>query len=192
TKDYWMQTTETTQGQWEAVMGKNPSNFKGADLPVENVSWDDCQEFLKKLNEKVKDQLKGKSTRLPTEAEWEYACRAGSKGEWGFGDDEKELGEYAWYAKNSDDKTHAVGQKKANAWGLYDMHGNVWEWCEDWYGEKYPSEAVTDPTGPAKGNARCLRGGCWYFFAGDARSAFRHRIEPMLHGWYGGFRAAVS
>ena len=103
----WMQTTETTQGQWETGMGKNPSHFKGADLPVETVSWEDCQEFLMKLNEKANDQLKGKATKLPTE------------GKWCFWDDEKKLGDYAWYEKNSDDKTHPVGQEKASAWGLY-------------------------------------------------------------------------
>jgi len=189
-KDYWMQTTETTQGQWEAVMGKNPSFFKGADLPVETVSREECQEFLKKLNEKAKDQLKGKAAKLPTEAEWEYACRAGEKGKWCFGDDEKKLGDYAWYEKNSDHKTHPVGQKKANAWGLYDMHGNVWEWCEDWY-EKYPSEAVTDPTGPAKGESRCLRGGSWNDNGVDTRSADRYRYQPSLRFDNDGFRVAA-
>ncbi|MBI2930894.1 MAG: formylglycine-generating enzyme family protein [Planctomycetes bacterium] len=189
TKDYWMQTTETTQSQWEAVMGKNPSHFKGADLPVETVSWEDCQEFLKKLNEKAKEQLKGRAAKFPTEAEWEYACRAGEKGTWCFGDEGKKLGEYAWYYKNSDAKMHPVGQKKANAWGLYDMHGNAWEWCEDWY-EAYPSEAVTDATGPAKGDSRCLRGGCWHGIAYSTRSALRLRDDPTNHDFYVGFRAA--
>ncbi len=189
-KDYWMQTTETTQAQWEAVMGKNPSRFKGADLPVEEVNWDDCQEFMKKLNEKAKDQLKGKSAKLPTEAEWEYACRAGEKGKWCFGDDEKKLGDYAWYEKNSGDKTHPVGRKKPNAWGLYDMHGNVSEWCEDWY-EKYPSEAVTDPTGPAKGEDRCLRGGSWGGYGISTQSASRSGRGPAFRSRYVGFRAAV-
>jgi len=191
TKDFWMQTTETTQGQWEAVMGKNPSHFKGADLPVETVSWEDCQEFLKKLNEKAKDQLKGKAAKLPTEAEWEYACRAGEKGKWCFGDDGKKLGEYAWYWDNADQKTHPVGKKKANAWGLYDMHGNVWEWCEDWYGEKYPSEAVTDPTGPAKGEARRLRGGSWSNLVVGTRSANRYWNQPTYRGVNYGLRASL-
>jgi len=188
--DYWMQTTETTQGQWEAVMGKNPSFFKGADLPVETVSREECQEFLKKLNEKAKDQLKGKAAKLPTEAEWEYACRAGEKGKWCFGDDEKKLSEYAWSEKNSDDKTYPVGQKKPNAWGLYDMHGNVWEWCEDWY-EMYPSGAVTDPTGPAKGQFRCLRGGGWFNGGGDSRSAYRGRNLPAYRFDVSGLRASL-
>jgi len=201
-KDYWMQTTETTQAQWEAVMGENPSRFKGADRPVERVSWEDCQEFLKKLNEKLalrsseseggaKDQLKGKAAKLPTEAEWEYACRAGEKGKWCFGDDEEKLGNYAWYNKNSDGKTHPVGQKKANAWGLYDMHGNVFEWCEDWYGE-YPSEAVTDPTGPAKGKYRCLRGGGWDSYGGGGTlSVYRRRFLPSYRDYDIGLRVAL-
>ena len=191
TKGYWMQTTETTQAQWEAVMGNNPSGFKGADLPVDTVSWEDCQEFLKKLNEKMKDQLKGKKATLPTEAEWEYACRAGSTTKWCFGDDEKKLGDYAWYDKNSDQKTHPVGQKKPNAWGLFDMHGNVWEWCEDWYGERYPSETVTDPTGPAKGDYRVLRGGGW---VGDdylTRSSNRKGGDPTYRDRNVGLRPVL-
>ncbi len=191
-KDYWMQTTETTQGQWEAVMGTNPSRFKGADLPVERVSRDDGQEFMKKLNEKAKEQLRGKAAKLPTEAEWEYACRAGEKGKYCFGEDEKKLGDYAWYDKNSDNKTHPVGQKKPNAWGLYDMHGNVWEWCADWYG-KYPSGAVTDPTGPAEGDAWCLRGGTWQNNAFGSRSAYRVMVRPTgrSKGRVGGLRAML-
>ncbi|MBI2900921.1 MAG: SUMF1/EgtB/PvdO family nonheme iron enzyme [Planctomycetes bacterium] len=188
TKDYWMQTTETTQAQWEAVMGKNPSKFKGADLPVEQVSWDDCREFMKKLNEKAEEQLNGKAAGLPTEAQWEYACRAGEKGRWCFGDDEKRLGDYAWCGDNADPRTYPVGKKRANAWGLYDMHGNVWEWCEDWYGEKYPSEAATDPTGPEKGEFRCLRGGCW---GNRTRSAGRSKDQPASVGSDHGFRPAL-
>jgi len=169
-KDYWIQTTETTQAQWEAVMGMNPSNRKGADLPMERVSWKDCQEFVKKLNERRKERLMGRTAGLPTEAQWEYACRAGKKGEWGFGDDEEKVGDYAWYSQNSDDEAHPVGQKKPNAWGLYDMHGNASEWCEDGYDEEqYPSESVADPKGPSNGPFRVLRGGYW----GDGRYATR-------------------
>ena len=139
TKPFYLGKYEVTQEQWEAVMGSNPSHFKGPKNPVEQVSWDDCQQFLVKLNAKSGGQ--GSKFVLPTEAQWEYACRAGSTGKFCFGDDEKQLGEYAWYEANSGDKTHPVGEKKPNTFGLHDMHGNVWEWCQDWYGE-YGAEAV--------------------------------------------------
>ncbi|NQT39791.1 MAG: formylglycine-generating enzyme family protein, partial [Planctomycetes bacterium] len=132
TKPFYLGKYEVTQEQWEAVMGSNPSNFKGAKNPVEQVSWDNCQQFLVKLNAKSGGQ--GGKFVLPTEAQWEYACRAGSTGKFCFGDDEKQLGEYAWYGENSGSKTHPVGEKKPNTFGLHDMHGNVWEWCHDWYG----------------------------------------------------------
>lgn len=153
TKPFYLGKYEVTQEQWQAVMGDNPSHFKGPKNPVETLSWDDCQQFLVKLNAKSGGQ--GGKFVLPTEAQWEYACRAGSAGKFCFGDDEKQLGEYAWYAKNSDGKTHAVGGKKPNTFGLHDMHGNVWEWCQDWYGA-YGAEAVDDPSGPTTGSYRVL------------------------------------
>ncbi len=132
TKGYWLGKYEVTQAQWAAVMGSNPSDFKGADLPVETVSWEDCKGFVQKLNQKLATE--GGGFRLPTEAEWEYACRAGSEGRFCFGAGDSGLGDYAWYDGSAGGTTHAVGTRRANAWGLHDMHGNVWEWCEDWYG----------------------------------------------------------
>ena len=146
-KPFYMGIYHVTQEQYEAVMGKNPSNFKGQQNPVETVSWDEAVEFCKKASEKA-----GKKVRLPTEAEWEYACRAGSKTRFCFGDDDDKLGDFAWYAANSGNTTHPVGQKKPNAWGLYDLHGNVWQWCADRYDAKYYGNSPkTDPTGPAEG-----------------------------------------
>ncbi|MEI8373022.1 MAG: formylglycine-generating enzyme family protein [Planctomycetota bacterium] len=175
TKPFHLGKYEVTQEQWEAVMGSNPSRFKGPKNPVEQVSWDDCQQFLVKLNAKTGGR--GGKFVLPTEAQWEYACRAGSTGKFCFEDDEKQLGEYAWYDENSDDKTHPVGEKRPNAFGLYDMHGNVWEWCQDWY-ETYGAEAVDDPRGPAKGSYRVLRGGGWSYGGGNCQSAYRDGSEP--------------
>ena len=179
-KPFELQTTEVTQAQWKAVMGGNPSDFKGDDLPVERVSWNDVQEFLRKLN-----QLEsGKGYRLPTEAEWEYACRAGTTGD-RYGD----IDAVAWYDKNSGGGTHTVGKKKPNAWGFYDMLGNVWEWCMDWY-DDYPSVDVTDPTGPSSGSGRVDRGGGWYNIAQGCRAAFRSGYDPGSRGNYLGFRLA--
>jgi formylglycine-generating enzyme required for sulfatase activity len=186
-RPFYLQTTPVTQGQWIKVMGNNPSYFRecGEDCPVEQVSWDDAQDFLIKLNQMEKTD----NYRLPTEAEWEYACRAGSTNKWCFGDDEVKLGEYAWYDKNSADETHPVGQKKPNAWGLYDMHGNVYEWCQDWYGE-YPAGPVTDPRGPSSREGRVLRGGSWYYLARLTRSAGRAHSYPGFRLNHIGFRVA--
>ena len=159
TKGFYIQAREVTQKQWKAVMGKNPSLFIncGDDCPVEQVKWNTVQEFIIKLN-----RLEGSDKyRLPTEAEWEYACRAGSTTRFYFGDDEEKLPEYAWYGRDARGRTHPVGRKKPNAWGLYDMHGNVWEWCQDWYGD-YPNRNIIDPKGPSSGDFRVLRGGAWY------------------------------
>ena len=184
TKPFYLGKYEVTQEQWEAVMGSNPSKFKGPRNPVEIVSWDDCQKFFDKLNARAGGQ--GWKFVLPTEAQWEYACRAGSTGKFSFGDDE--MSEYAWYNENSGGKTHPVGEKKPNAWGLYDMHGNTWEWCQDWYGA-YGAEAVTDPSGPTSGRRRVYRGGGWSYPARDCRSAFRTAWSAGWHH-YLGFRAA--
>jgi formylglycine-generating enzyme required for sulfatase activity len=186
TKPYYLQTTELTQGQWKKVMGGNPSYYEdcGDDCPVEKVTWDDARKFIKKLN-----QMEGTNKyRLPTEAEWEYACRAGTETLYSF-DEVDKLGKYAWYWDNSESQTHPVGKKKPNAWGLYDMHGNVYEWCQDWYGD-YPSNSVADPKGPDKGEYRVLRGGSWNNIARFLRSAFRNRYFPYYRLNYFGFRVA--
>jgi formylglycine-generating enzyme required for sulfatase activity len=158
-----------TQGQWEAVMDNNPSRFTGdPNRPVERVSWEDAQAFIGHLNTR-----EGHTRyRLPTEAEWEYAACAGSTTLYYFGDDSSRLGEYAWYGENAGGQTHPVGTLQPNAWGLYDMHGNVWEWVQDWY-STYTTEAVTDPQGPASGSSRVLRGGSWSDGAWHCRSAYR-------------------
>jgi len=180
TKGFWLGKYEVTQKQWESVMGRNPSDSKGEDLPVENVSWDDCQEFIRKVNAHLNC-----GARLPTEVEWEYACRAGTTGSYaGTGI----LDSMGWYRGNS---THSVGQKEPNAWGFYDMHGNVWEWCNDWY-DGYPSGDVTDPRGPASGSYRVLRGGGMCYDARDCRSANRSGLYSGTCSGNFGFRLACS
>ena len=181
TKGFYMGVTEVTQEQWESVMPDNRSRYKGADRPVTNVTLDDCIEFCKLLTQKERAQGKlpeGAEYRLPTEAEWEYACRAGSETKYGFGDSETELGDYAWYSENSV-RTQPVGTKKPNAWGLFDTHGNVWEWCGDWYGS-YSKGETKDPTGASDGAAwsdRVFRGGSWGSIAAHCRSAARNGCQ---------------
>jgi len=181
TKPFYIGRYEVTQEQWDSVIGKNPSATKGAKLPVTRVSWEDCQEFIKKLNAKTNGGY-----RLPTEAEWEFACRAGTSTAYSFGDNitPKE----ANYSGSKIDKPVAVGSYQPNAFGLYDMHGNVFEWCEDWHGE-YPF-AVTDPKGPATGKYRVLRGGSLYGYVSFARSSFRNGYSPSNRGVDVGFRLA--
>jgi formylglycine-generating enzyme required for sulfatase activity len=190
TKDFYLGKYPVTQAQWQAIMGNNPSHFKGdASCPVEHVSWDDCQAFIQKLNSPSGKRI----YRLPTEAEWEYACRAGSSSTYCYGDDESRLGEYAWYGSKSGNTTHGVGQKKPNAWGLYDMHGNVWEWCQDWHGD-YLSGSAIDPKGPSSGQDRVLRGGSWVDSAKNTCAANRNRYTPgnrrYFNGRSHGFRLA--
>ena len=197
-KDYYLGVYEVTQAHYEKVIGKNPSYFQGAvvgnenaDLPVEMVTWDDAVEFCKKLSDLSEEKKTGREYRLPTEAEWEYACRAGSKTAYSFDDEEGLLPEYGWFNRNSSDRTHTVGLLEPNAWGLYDMHGNVWEWCSDWYGE-YPKGAVSDWTGPKVGSFRVRRGGGWYGQAALCRSANRGGSTPGYRGSPLGFRLALS
>ncbi len=183
TEGFWLGKFEVTQAQWEAVMGDNPSWFKNADNPVEDVSWYDCQEFLKKLNALPSVKESGLVFRLPTEKEWEYACRAGSTGDYckladGTEITERTLGEVAWYADNSGDNTHPVGQKKPNAFGLYDMHGNVWEWCEDLY--------------RAGDSNRVCRGGSWNYYSRNCAAGYRDDDSPGHRYFNLGFRLAAS
>jgi formylglycine-generating enzyme required for sulfatase activity len=175
-KAFYIGKYEVTQEQWQAVMGANPSSAKGPKLPVTDVSWTDCRDFAAKMAEGGRGAAG--VFRLPTEAEWEYACRAGTTTAFCFGDSEASLGEYAWFTGNSGGKTHEVGTKKPNAWGLYDMHGNVREWCSDWYANAYTAEAATDPEGPAQGSSRVDRGGGWGLGAGGCRSAGRYDYAP--------------
>jgi sulfatase modifying factor 1 len=193
TRGFWLGETACTQALWEAVMGENPSDFKGSNRPVENVSWDDAQEFIKKINSK-KDDL---NLRLPTEAEWEYACRAGTTTPFYFGenitpDQVNYDGDYP-YAGGKKGKyrgeTVEVKSLPCNGWGLYEIHGNVWEWCADWYGD-YPSEPVVYPSGPDRGDGRVLRGGSWLNLGRDVRSAYRFDYGPFYYDNDTGFRLA--
>ncbi len=169
---FYLGKYEITQAHWKAVMESTPSRFEGADRPVERVSWNDVQDFIRQLNDRENCD---NCYRLPTEAEWEYAARAGTTTAYSFGDSDAELGNYAWYSVNSNGETHPVGQKQPNPWGLYDMHGNVWEWVADWYGPYSSGAQLTDPKGLNSGSNRVIRGGSWINDAGhlSARSAYR-------------------
>ncbi|HEY3321225.1 MAG TPA: formylglycine-generating enzyme family protein, partial [Planctomycetota bacterium] len=182
TTPFYISKFETTQEQYELVMGINRSRFKGSDLPVERFTWEELQAFCKKVSEKTRQTV-----RLPTEAQWEYACRAGTSTAYSSGDEYADLDRIGWYAANSQNTMHPVGQKEPNAWGVYDMHGNVWEHCQDWY-EEYKHGAVVDPEGPPQGETRVLRGGSWDFSAGYCRSTFRH----LAFNGFAGFRVVVE
>jgi len=213
TKPFYLGVTEVTQAQYRAVVNANLSQFEGGTRPVETVSWDEAVAFCEKLSAN-----EGRVYRLPTEAEWEYACRAGTTTRYCFGDDplpqdedaetldsesgnekaeqavenEECLGDYAWYEGNSEMTTHEVAQKKPNAWGLYDMYGNVWEWCGDWYGkEYYASSPEGDPAGPDIGGGRVTRGGSYSGAAWGCRSSLRSRTEPAVRLGHLGFRVVA-
>ena len=183
-KPFYIGQFEVTQAQWHAVMESDPSQFTGdPNRPVESVSWNDAREFVNKLNA----MEPGTTYRLPTEAEWEYAARAGSAAAYAFGDDAAQLDAYGWYADNSGNTTHPVGEKQPNAWGVYAMHGGVWEWVQDRYGA-YPSEAATESVGPPPGNRRVIRGGSYLSPAEDCRAASRSHAHPAFRGANVGFR----
>ncbi len=218
TQGFWMAKTETTQGQWTALMSDNPSIFKGGSLPVDSVSWDEAKAFAVALTERVRREGKldaGWEFRLPSEAQWEYACRAGTATAYFTGDGEKALQRAGWYAGNSgakpsrvegwldtlplitgwfkgkrEGKTRPAGKKGENAFGLQDMHGNVWEWCEDGYGA-YGAGSVVDPIGRQDGPDRVIRGGSWGNFAAGCRSAFRGRGWPGIRFGTEGFRVCL-
>jgi formylglycine-generating enzyme required for sulfatase activity len=179
---------EVTQEQWYALMGNLPSKFKGRTLPVEQVSWDDAQEFIKRLNTKS-----GQNYRLPSEAEWEYAARAGSPADYSFGDDPKQLSRFAWFAGNTDNTTNPAGEKTANKFGLHDMHGNVWEWMQDCWSGNYAG-APADGSAWTAGDCsrRVLRGGSWFNDPPLLRSAYRLRNTTASRGNLFGFRVARS
>ena len=182
---YYIGKTEVTQALWKAVMGSNPSEFKGDDLPVERVSWYDCQEFIRELN-----AMTGQNFRLPTEAEWEFACRGGNNSRGYKYSGSNYIDNVAWYDGNSEDKTHPVATKLPNELGIYDMTGNVWEWCSDWNG-KYSSGAQTNPKGPYDGSYRVIRGGSWIFSVGYCRSSRRYNDIPMYRNYCFGLRLAL-
>jgi formylglycine-generating enzyme required for sulfatase activity/serine/threonine protein kinase len=202
TRPFYLGVSEVTKGQYRAVTGESPSYFRGSDdLPVEMISWKDATAFCDKLSERegLKPYYRsragtgsvGASYRLPTEAEWEYACRAGSTAKFDFGDDEASLGECAWFAGNSDNKTHPVGQKRQNAFGLYDMHGNVWEWCSDWYeADYYKKTSGADPLNLSQPAVRVIRGGGWSDDPRDCRSTNRSGVAPEVWDFNLGFRLA--
>lgn len=174
-RPFYLSRYEVTQAQWESIMEKNPSEFVGEEHPVDSVSWEAVQTFIGKLNEKAGT----KRYRLPTEAEWEYAARAGTETVRYWGDSADEMDQYAWYEDNSGKQSRPVGRLKPNAWGLHDMLGNVWEWCQNWYSIKpYTSEPVTDPQGPSEGVSKVVRGGSWSNYASLVRAAYRFELNP--------------
>jgi len=186
TKPFYIGIYPVTQAEYKAIMGTNPSWFEGDDKPIDYVTWYDAKEFCRQLSEK-----EGRTYRLPTEAEWEYACRAGTTTKYYWGDKINDA--YLWYKDNSDQQTHSVGEKLPNAWGLYDMLGNVYEWCEDWYDRDYYSRSPwTDPVGPSSGLFRVLRGGSWFSYENAKHSAFRSNIAPSDTYHYIGFRVVME
>ncbi|MSU22034.1 MAG: formylglycine-generating enzyme family protein [Pedosphaera sp.] len=195
TRDFWIGKYEVTQGDYANLMGKNPSHFQDdPNRPVEKVSYFDAVAYCSALTQREVQAARlpsGYEYRLPSEAEWEYACRAGTTNLFSFGDAATEADQYAWTGEISEAKTHPIGQKRPNPWGLYDIHGNVWEWCLDWFGN-YPAEDVQDPLGPSQGKGKVFRGGGWNNDVEFARSANRFAMAPSSGIHFVGFRVALS
>ncbi len=195
---FYLGAHEVTQEQYERVMGDNPGYFRenvtkrdqSGRNPVENVTWEAAVEFCRRLSELPEEKSAGRAYRLPTEAEWEYACRAGTNSAYSFGDSAERLVDHAWFDTNAETQTQPVGSRKPNAWGLYDMHGNVWEWCADWYGPYSPGD-TENPRGPSEGTLRVLRGGGWYDEASECRSADRRWSDPTVGSDCDGFRVVL-
>jgi formylglycine-generating enzyme len=189
TKPFYLAQTETTQGQWESVMGTRRwghSVRRGRSVVATNVSWNDAQKFCQRLSEK-----ESMTYRLPTEAEWEYACRAGTTSAYYFGNDESQLGDYAWFKDNGERINHKVALKRANGFGLFDMHGNAREFCHDWYENPYADSPQSDPTGPSSGTHRVIRGGCYMSPSWACRSGYRSRCMPGTSYCHVGFRVVA-
>lgn len=195
TRDYWMSKYEVTQGEFLALMGRNPSHFTGEPRrPVEKVSFLEAHSYCVQLTRRERESARLTADyeyRLPTEAEWEWACRAGSTNRFSFGDDEAAAVDHAWTEENSEAGTHPVGLKQPNAWGLYDMHGNVWEWCRDWFAE-FPTGPQTDPSGPESGKFKVFRGGSWNHQAKFARCGNRFVMAPANGIFFVGFRVVLA
>jgi formylglycine-generating enzyme required for sulfatase activity len=185
-RPFYIGIHEVTQRQYQAVMGENPSGFKGDDLPVEMIAWEDAVKYCERLSQREQRKF-----RLPTEAEWEYACRGGTTSAWSFGELQSQVAEYGWCQENAANKTYPVGQKLTNPLGLYDMHGNVWEFCSDWYGA-YPAAAEQDPSGPISGPYRVFRGGSYFFPSGESRSSNRPDKRFPAKGSNLGFRVVAE
>jgi len=189
THGFWMGKYPVTQQQWKRVMGNNPSHSNDPRLPVEQVNWNDCQSFITTLNRIL--ATAALTAALPDEAQWEYACRAGTASRFWSGDRVADLARVAWFADNSDNQPHEVGRKPANPWGLCDMHGNIWQWCQDWL-ERYPREDPTDPHGPDAGQERVLRGGSWSSEADICRAAYRFSYPPGYRIMTAGLRVIAN
>ncbi|HRZ38136.1 MAG TPA: formylglycine-generating enzyme family protein [Candidatus Paceibacterota bacterium] len=195
TRDYWLGRHEVTQAEYSALMGGNPSHFQGdSNCPVEKLNWFEAEAYCAALSERERQAGRlpaGYVYRLPSEAEWEYACRAGSTNLFSFGDNDQAADAHAWTLENSESRSHPVGLKQANAWGLHDMHGNVWEWCLDWFAP-YPETPATDPVGPASSKFKVFRGGGWNQEIQYARSANRFMMSPSNGIHFVGFRVALG